>query len=95
MSKHTPGPWEPGEEAGIWAGKRKICVMRYFLNKSNPLKICEKETQANARLIAAAPELLEACKNLIYSFNTMDAKDISVSIKMGKQAITKAEGKET
>ena len=53
MSKHTPGPWRMHGEL-INSDKREIAEVRDF--KSNT------ETGANARLIAAAPELLEIVK---------------------------------
>lgn len=55
-SKHTPGPWIPVAVEGGWDGVAEnenrnsvICALRL----NNP---------ANVRLIAAAPELLEACQ---------------------------------
>jgi len=54
MSKHTPGPWEMGEETegsvSIDGPDRQVGVAYDHM----PL------SRANARLIAAAPELLEA-----------------------------------
>ena len=65
MSGHTPGPWkmipESFEQDGpalpavyrepsVVAGERTVAIVRVGL----------KGTEANARLIAAAPELLEA-----------------------------------
>jgi len=60
---HTPGPWAiedctPGESTGL----------RFAINSENNVIARTtdgwKEAQANARLIAAAPELLEQCKFL-------------------------------
>lgn len=51
MSKHTPGPWEIiGGQYGlpeVWKSDRSEAV-------------CERVFNGNARLIAAAPDLLEA-----------------------------------
>lgn len=65
MNKHTPGPWRVMDrpENAIWVqgqpdenGYREICTLpNYQLLK-------REQTEANARLIAAAPELLEALK---------------------------------
>ena len=58
---HTPGPWivdgKPGYEAPeIHAGNRRIARVLYHLGSE------DREVDANARLMAAAPDLLEACK---------------------------------
>ena len=57
--EHTPGPW--GMNIGlygyyaIWAGERIICQM----NPNFP-------AEANARLISAAPDLLDALKVMLH-----------------------------
>jgi len=60
MSKHTPGLWKVEETKAIGfriqAGSKIICWERQEEYEGLP------EGQANAALIAAAPELLEACK---------------------------------
>ena len=60
MSAHTPGPWQylPGDEdeetCGLIVGKTAwVCDF-----VSDPI-------EANARLIAAAPDLLEALKEMV------------------------------
>ena len=55
---HTPGPWivdgKPGYEAPeIHAGNRRIARVLYHLGSA------DREVDANARLIAASPVLLE------------------------------------
>lgn len=60
MSKHTPGPWTffinklGGHVNG--GGKR---IARVHITKD---RMFVSEPEANARLIAAAPDLLAACK---------------------------------
>ena len=63
-TKHTPGPWvvmprgHNGIEAvQVWPerdGEGRICTM-----------MNSQHENANARLIAAAPELLDACKKML------------------------------
>ena len=69
MSQHTPGPWE----YGIASNYDGFYIAP--LGRLPTLAACERfgksmtidcfnfpgETEANARLIAAAPDLLEAC----------------------------------
>lgn len=69
--KHTPGPWvneQAGSTARIFADygleKRRMVAhmpMRYILN--------ETEHQANADLIAAAPELLDALTEMLAAYD--------------------------
>ena len=54
--KHTPGPWKiaRGEGLLVWSA-RGLCIA----DCSNPVAFGPAEKEANARLIAAAPDLLE------------------------------------
>ena len=64
MSKHTPGPWEAKREtdyvpAQVWAEGRQVAEV---YGESREVRA------ANARLIAAAPELLKALLDLMAEF---------------------------
>lgn len=68
MSKHTPGPWEVYHDGyhDVWSvegGGDTLCAL-YFLDEETHRRhpIGEPNAEGNARLIAAAPMLLEACK---------------------------------
>lgn len=66
--KHTPGPWELGEptsqlEFGVYATD-KISGIRHFLANAEG-HMGDKESLANARLIAASPDLLEALQEVL------------------------------
>ena len=89
--KHTKGKWE----------KHTPIDGDYYLVDDNAGKLFAKTwTEANASLIAAAPELLEACK---YTLDAISKSEITApkwlqvhigeSVKMLKAAIAKAEGK--
>ena len=54
MSKHTSGPWIIEQRDPL------ACTYSLRLSKMGIDSIDGKESDANARLIAAAPELLEA-----------------------------------
>ena len=64
MSGHTPGPWEWEDgEYVLWAqGGRKIIDTAPY----EGMWIVAENEEANARLIAAAPDLLEALDNLYW-----------------------------
>lgn len=67
--KHTPGPWEasfsfPGRDGigDVWqidADSHAVCTTQFCYAPN---------TEANARLIAAAPDLLEAVQKLKMAF---------------------------
>ena len=74
MIEHTPGPWKPYEDgpltivtaegdtiAGVYDGTLPW-------NKTN----VSLPGEANARLIAAAPDLLEACEVALETINILD-----------------------
>ena len=65
---HTPGPWRivriDGELVGsIFRGKTRICA-----GIIDDIKL-HSEAEANAHLIAAAPEMLEALEWLMEEFD--------------------------
>ena len=65
MSKHTPGPWTQGikDNTCVWLdGNVEIDGMTMMSNFSLWI---DCNTEANARLVAAAPDLLEALKAMI------------------------------
>lgn len=77
---HTPGPWEWTDI--LWAAKGHVYVGRPsdFNDWNGKPKVevvatCEgKDAISNARLIAAAPELLEALKMLRAAFASFSAE---------------------
>lgn len=71
MSDHTPGPWEVFGASGIFPKRypgidsKSLSIVVFGANEESDQGIQGKtleEAQANARLIAAAPDLLEALK---------------------------------
>jgi hypothetical protein len=59
---HTPGPWEIDEPHQIWAKSvgEYVAITKVEQWETIP----REQAEANARLMAAAPELLETLKNL-------------------------------
>jgi hypothetical protein len=51
------------------------------------------EDAANARLVTAAPDLLEACKMALPRFEKMEAGDAKLTTRFLRAAIAKAEGR--
>lgn len=103
MSKHTPGPWIGAGPSFGDPLPRYTTVIVTEWEESDNLVICElpfnhhdDENEANARLIAAAPELLEALKALIENVGSCICYDESEreckAWAMAEAAIAKAEG---
>ena len=94
MTKHTPGPWHVygDDKTLIGAADGKM-----MLAKTNHRHICQEwsrpveEAQANARLIAAAPELLVALKNLSAEMMFSTGRE-QVFVEEARAAIAKARG---
>lgn len=96
MSKHTPGPWnmtadgggfyvEGGDLLVAWAQEVDPCpsgAEDYFPGDT---------TEANARLIAAAPELLEALELLTAGIEN-SVSDTYIPLVKARAAIAKATG---
>lgn len=62
-TKHTPGPWESVGRAVYTAHENPS--REIIWDGHNTRSAGNDEQLANARLIAAAPELLEACQAMI------------------------------
>lgn len=63
-TKHTPGPWKcPDITLDIITADRKQSIAVCHRSVDGNYKPGLQEAKANARLIAAAPELLEALKD--------------------------------
>ncbi len=88
MAGHTPGPWvyESNESDGFY---NTVSVDDHHPGRIIVAEVQDQQakTEANGRLIAAAPELLEACK-LALEEGDMFAAQRSVI----EAAIAKAEG---
>lgn len=95
MSGYTPGPWEVDEDSlrgssyvaihgDGWVEFASV-VTRMKDGKESP------EGRANARLIAAAPDLLEALDALVNMPSDMTAERVA-ALDAARKALTKARG---
>jgi hypothetical protein len=94
MSKHTPGPWLTTESTEHW-GRVNVTVQAAFT--ANEIATAWQGTtdvnRANARLIAAAPELLGALKWLAACVKTPGPHmDAFAALEKAHAAIAKATG---
>lgn len=96
--KHTEGPWIAAPYSSVVgapvvsASGRPVARVTYF-NLGDGFENHDNESAANARLIAAAPELLEALRDCLNRFvEAFPAASEYEPIKRGFAAIAKAEG---
>ena len=103
MSAHTPGPWTfelesgtPGKDdndiGGIYGPeKSQVCWFgngtQYYPSEGKP------PTEADAHLIAAAPELLDALRQWAWAEANGDEAEIANARLSRDAAIAKAEGR--
>jgi hypothetical protein len=97
MSKHTPAPWEYSTvKLADWYTRIGHCVN---IGEEDKIRLYGKEAEANARLIASAPELLEALEAFcdmqgrLYGNATQTHIEIALLAKSARVLIAKAEGK--
>lgn len=89
MSKHTPGPW----------GFDSFALREEIRAENNPLiaTVCSvhcdspEEMRANAHLIAAAPEILEALEMML-EMSEMSGFGKAAAEDVARAAIAKAKG---
>jgi hypothetical protein len=89
-TNHTPGPWEAKDQWGyikVHSAENGVCVIHGLDSKA----------QANANLIASAPDLLSALRFLLADYVAIEVETLtgsSVPVEMARAAIAKAEGAE-
>ena len=87
MSNSTPGPWHVCDEHNVTRDGV------HMIHSHHPLAAADDESRANACLIAAAPELLEACRRA-KSLLEDEGYQWSATLILLTQAIAKAEGEQ-
>lgn len=89
--EHTPGPWQELGTA-IWAGADGTLLVAQAKEKAARRRPTRKEADANARLIASAPELLEALKLFVAAVEQGHDAMLVTAEKRAKSVIAKAQG---
>jgi len=91
--KHTPGPWQLFEvgELGHLCPAAKNGVSILTVVTEGDVDFAAVYEDADARLIAAAPELLEALQEMYHAFNWGDMNQgETLAISKARAAIAKA-----
>lgn len=85
--KHTPGPWNLHKHAFACVTSEKMMVANCAGTTSN-VEDLQPTQMANARLIAAAPELLYALIGLLETYGKPDEKVCCSGFECGCQGAT-------
>ena len=94
-NKHTPGPWTVTADGAGWYIEcspergHSVAYIRAEIGEEDP-DTSDDEKEANSRLIASAPELLEALKLIANAENS--ALDLAYCKGIARAAIAKAAG---
>lgn len=89
--KHTPGPWKAQRDCYIYAWSCDPLARVFTYNAKD--SISNEEAYYNSRLIAAAPELLEALKAVKAEYDREELLIDSGVLTALRDAIAKAEGR--
>ena len=101
MSAHTPGPWVVGNQTPLNFGVQRGHGMEHLGFVYGPSfpehSEVGRRSLANARLIAAAPELLDALQALVSATERVSVGDYSeethdMAVSKARAAIAKATG---
>ena len=95
MTKHDPGPWNfDGRFVGSGHSKSNICECR----DHSGCWTDSVDAIANARLIAAAPELLDALQGFVSLLRApsspIRSRALAVEVEKGRALIAKATGEQ-
>ncbi|WWA79547.1 hypothetical protein Kintu_gp55 [Xanthomonas phage Kintu] len=91
MNRYTPGPWSIGETDPDTAEIEIVSEGRPYICLVLPGAVDDR-TEANARLIAAAPELLEALTEIVAAADGDGWKQLDATFSTARAAIAKATG---
>ena len=104
MSGHTPGPWAVHEHGhangeqwlsvlhGAWDVTHNYASRPGVIADAAHSAMSDATNLANARLIAAAPELLEAVQELLADFPMTYNRNSHEAMRKARAAIAKATG---
>ena len=94
-TKHTPAPWVKRK---LFKGHTCISASTLIARVYSTIYQDEENEKANADLMSAAPELLEACQQIVWKLshgtkeNPNTVSRIDATVKMAVAAIKKARG---
>ena len=96
-TKHTPGPWRTKREgfSTVYVEARIDGGLIQEVAACGPTEAGRDQQEANARLIAAAPELLEALRGIMKLDEDLCSEGSIEALDKARAAIAKATGETT
>ena len=94
MTEHTPGPWRVGNRytpTGVFTADGELVANTHGAQRNFQREEQIQEQNANARLIAAAPELLEVLQEILDATAYDHGGPVSL-YKKAEKIIAKAKG---
>lgn len=86
MSKHTPGPWELGASGRVFTREDGLLTDICQVHGQD----VERRWIPNAKLISAAPDLLEACRKMMAAWESAIDIEEDDAIEAIRAAIARA-----
>ena len=96
QTKHTPGPWVVGSrhtENGVLTASGQLVANTHGSHRTYDREAQILEQDANARLIAAAPDMMDALRQWQSAELTNDEQELRNARNARDAIIAKAEGK--
>ena len=100
-TQHTPGPWKHAnrgdyDTSGIGIFANNNAGMPYYVAMASYMGTADRSyAEANARLIASAPELLSALEFLLADYIAIDGEELTgsaIPVEKARAALRKAKG---
>jgi hypothetical protein len=92
-SQHTPGPWSSDTDAYVVNNSDEVLADVFYIESHSPDLDPRLIRKANARLIAAAPDMLEALEDVLPWLQKAEAEGVFANCAApqgGRRAIERA-----
>lgn len=92
---HTAGPWtlDRDVKTAVRSGAKHVAMVNYYNVPSDAVRVAGDEHDANARLIAAAPDLLALALAVAEAADLAGSMGNGPLARMARAAIARAEGR--
>jgi hypothetical protein len=89
----TPGPWQADHNRLVWSADGEKCIADVGSEDPARFGVTLDEARANARVVAAAPEMLEALHVFLDCFDRGLVTLPKTGLEIARAALAKVEGR--